>query len=50
MITVGVNRYFTKHALKWTTDVGFALDEISSDRATTPHSSTNGYASSSSTQ
>ena len=34
VITVGVNRYFAKHALKWTTDVGFALDEISSDWAT----------------
>ncbi len=34
VITVGVNRYFVKHALKWTTDVGFAFDEISSDWAT----------------
>ncbi len=29
VITVGVTRYISKHSLKWTTDVGFALDEIS---------------------
>jgi hypothetical protein len=30
IITVGVNRYFNKHGLKWTTDVGFALDGVTS--------------------
>jgi hypothetical protein len=29
VITVGVNRYFRKHDLKWTTDVGIALEEVS---------------------
>ncbi|MHC4947000.1 MAG: porin [Planctomycetota bacterium] len=28
VITVGVNRYWAKHALKWTTDVQFGLEEI----------------------
>lgn len=27
-ITVGVNRYWKKHNLKWTTDLGFGLDEV----------------------
>lgn len=30
LVTIGVNRYWAKHNLKWTTDIGFALDEISS--------------------
>jgi hypothetical protein len=30
VITLGVNRYWHKHNLKWTTDIGFGLDEISS--------------------
>ncbi len=34
MITVGDNRYYVKQALKWTTDVGYGIDEISSDWAT----------------
>lgn len=29
VITVGVNKYWQKHGLKWTTDVGFGLDEVS---------------------
>lgn len=29
-ITVGVNKYFNKHNLKWQTDVGFGLDEVES--------------------
>ena len=33
VITVGVNRYFVKHSMKWTTDVGIGLDEVSSDWA-----------------
>jgi hypothetical protein len=28
VITVGVNKYWNKHALKWTTDVGFGLDQV----------------------
>lgn len=28
IITIGFNRYFSKHTLKWTTDVGFGLDEV----------------------
>lgn len=28
VITVGVNKYWSKHNVKWTTDVGFALDEV----------------------
>ncbi len=28
IITVGVNKYFAKHGMKWTTDVGFALDPV----------------------
>ncbi len=31
MLTVGVDRYFSKQALKLTTDVGVALDEVSSN-------------------
>jgi len=30
VVTVGVNRYFHKHGLKWTTDVGIGLDEVAS--------------------
>jgi len=30
VVTVGVNRYWARHALKWTTDVGFALDAVES--------------------
>jgi hypothetical protein len=29
-ITAGATRYFSKHQLKWTTDVGFGLNEVSS--------------------
>jgi hypothetical protein len=28
LVTVGVNRYFNKHNLKWTTDIGIGLDEV----------------------
>lgn len=28
LFTVGVNRYWAKHGLKWTTDLGFGLDEV----------------------
>jgi hypothetical protein len=31
VVTIGVNRYWSKHSLKWTTDIGFALDEIHDD-------------------
>jgi len=30
LVTVGVNKYWNKHGLKWTTDVGFGLDEVQS--------------------
>ncbi len=30
IITVGVNKYFEGHNAKWTTDVGFSLDEVAS--------------------
>jgi hypothetical protein len=26
--TIGVNKYFSKHAVKWTTDVGYSFDEV----------------------
>jgi hypothetical protein len=28
ILTMGVNRYFAKHALKWTTDFGYAFDSV----------------------
>jgi len=28
MLTIGVNKYFSGHNVKWTTDVGFAFDEV----------------------
>ena len=28
IVTVGFNRYFDKHALKWTTDVGYSFNEV----------------------
>ncbi|HRP63092.1 MAG TPA: hypothetical protein PK400_07365, partial [Phycisphaerales bacterium] len=28
VITVGVNKYFSKHAVKWTTDVGYGINEV----------------------
>ena len=31
IITMGFNRYFSKHNLKWTTDVGFGLNEVASN-------------------
>lgn len=30
VITIGVNRYFSSHSLKWTTDIGFGINEVSS--------------------
>lgn len=30
VFTIGVNRYFQKHNLKWTTDIGFGINEVSS--------------------
>ncbi|MFK7960874.1 MAG: porin [Phycisphaerales bacterium] len=30
LLTVGVNRYWAKHSLKWSTDLGYALDPVSS--------------------
>lgn len=30
VLTIGVNRYWSKHSLKWTTDLGFAFNEVSS--------------------
>lgn len=35
VVTVGVNRYWSKHNLKWTTDLGFGLNEVAGERATT---------------
>lgn len=29
VFTVGVNKYWNRHGLKWTTDVGFGFDEVS---------------------
>ena len=29
VITFGVNKYWSKHAMKWTTDLGFGIDEVS---------------------
>ena len=28
VVTVGVNRYFHQHQVKWSTDIGFGLDEV----------------------
>ena len=28
VVTFGVNRYFAKHQVKWTTDIGFGLEEV----------------------
>jgi hypothetical protein len=28
IVTIGATRYWNKHGLKWTTDLGFALDEV----------------------
>jgi len=28
LFTIGVNRYWAKHGLKWTTDVGFGIDSV----------------------
>ena len=30
MITAGVNDYISGHQVKWTTDIGFSLNEVSS--------------------
>jgi len=29
VLTIGVNKYWSKHTLKWTTDLGFGFDEVS---------------------
>lgn len=29
VVTVGVNRYFSGHQVKWTTDIGFGIEEVS---------------------
>jgi len=34
IITVGVNKYWNKHNLKWQNDIGFGLDEVSSTWST----------------
>ena len=31
ILTIGLNRYFHGHTLKWTTDVGIGLNEVTSD-------------------
>jgi phosphate-selective porin OprO and OprP len=33
VVTAGVTKYFSRHALKWQNDVGYAFDEVSSDWA-----------------
>ncbi len=30
LLTFGVNKYFSKHQVKWTTDVGYAIDGVTS--------------------
>lgn len=35
VITAGINYYFAKHNMKWTTDLGFAMDPIGSKYAST---------------
>jgi len=35
LLTVGFNKYFSKHQLKWSTDIGFAFDSVESTWATT---------------
>lgn len=35
VITVGVNKYFHSHNLKWTTDIGFSLEEVNAVYANT---------------
>jgi hypothetical protein len=34
VVTLGVNKYFAKHTLKWQNDLGFALDEVDAAWAT----------------
>ena len=34
LLTIGVNRYWAKHGLKWSTDVGFGLNEVASEWST----------------
>lgn len=34
VLTVGVNKYFSGHQLKWTTDIGVGFDPVTSDWAT----------------
>jgi hypothetical protein len=34
IVTLGTNYYFHKHAAKWTTDVGFGLDAVPTNRGT----------------
>lgn len=33
IITIGFNKFFKSHSLKWTTDIGFAFNEVTSDWA-----------------
>ncbi len=35
LITVGVNKFFNGHRVKWTTDVGFSINEVTSGWAST---------------
>jgi hypothetical protein len=32
ILTVGFNRYYAKHTLKWTTDLGYAFDAVPSNQ------------------
>jgi hypothetical protein len=34
LVTIGATRYWDKHNLKWTSDIGFAFDEVSSTWST----------------
>ncbi|MDY7108747.1 MAG: porin [Planctomycetota bacterium] len=35
LLTIGVNRYWARHGLKWTTDLGFGINEVASPWSTT---------------
>jgi hypothetical protein len=43
ILTVGVNKYFAKHAVKWTTDVGWAFNEVVAGNTLNTNAQSLGY-------
>jgi outer membrane murein-binding lipoprotein Lpp len=43
LLTIGATKYWDRHNLKWTTDIGFGFDEVDSAFVSTPDASLTGW-------